>query len=145
MTLLLPLGNALAILSGIAGWCMHTVVVHDRQRWSTDAGLELCVVSRCCHQAGIVVESILVAGLLSTHSHTAASVVVHIVVVMVVVPAKVILEPTGREGKEVVVRLVEGRAVVVVYCLLRIVVVHHQVVADLREERDERRLAVALD
>ena len=60
---------------------------------------------------------------LSADAHAAAFIDVHVVVLVVVVPAEIRFETTYREWEKIVVGIVERAAVIIVRSLLRIEII----------------------
>ena len=88
---------------------------HGRLRDTATArgGLEVRVrLPNHGHDAGVVVELVLMALELRAGAHAAALVDVNVAVLVVVMAAEIALQATAAEREEVIVCLVEGRAVV---------------------------------
>jgi hypothetical protein len=94
------LRDALACLRRFAVGGEDAVIVHDREGGAADTLAKTGVLgARGDANARVVVKRVLVPGFLGAHAHAPPFVDIHVVVVVVVVPAKVVLLAAPVENK----------------------------------------------
>eukprot|EP00048_Salpingoeca_helianthica_P015010 m.224628 g.224628 ORF g.224628 m.224628 type:complete len:408 (+) comp16516_c0_seq1:98-1321(+) len=139
----LALGQRLPThLAHVAVGCVQGVVVRHRARCVGTLAI-VVGIAVAVHQNDAVLEKVVnVASALGVDAKARVDVGIEIVVVVVVVAAEVILHAAVSIHKHVVVRLVVGRAVVVVHSLLPVIIAHKEIIAQLIVSLDDAGRAV---